>query len=343
MNLPEVSIVVPVFNAEKYLSRCIDSIISQTFINFECILVDDGSTDSSLKICEHYSQSDDRIILIHQKNSGVSATRNKGIEIAKGRYVCFVDSDDYIKSNMYEELVSGINKSDTDVICCGYIENNKICTLTKEDFIFDKDNVIEVVHYLEMGQAFGIVYNKLYKKTILDNYKIRFFNSIKFGEDMLFSLNYFRHVKSALISSGYYYYYVHENLGSVTKHRVSFDECTFRFENVSNIFRELDNNNKSLCYSELLAKDFVYTVALLLRLYSEKKKSEERLLVINKLKKFYTENRAKNKFRTTLVAITYKMLTHFPAKLFNMYFSTVYITFVWLVKVGKGNPRFVSN
>ena len=158
MDLPEVSIIVPVFNTEKYISRCIDSILTQTFTNFECILIDDGSTDKSWNICKHYSQSDKRVVLVHQENSGVSATRNKGIEMARGKYVCFVDSDDYIDKNMYEELVSAINRSNTDVVCCGYIENEKIRALGNEDFIFgDGGSIIEIIHYLEMRQAFGIV------------------------------------------------------------------------------------------------------------------------------------------------------------------------------------------
>jgi glycosyltransferase involved in cell wall biosynthesis len=162
MNSPEVSIIVCIYNAEKYLSRCIDSIIAQTFTHFECILIDDGSTDNSLSICERYRQSDDRIIVIHQENSGVSAARNKGIEVARGKYIFFVDSDDYIQQNMYEKLVAAINDSDTDAVCCGYTENKKPYALCNEDFIFSNTSTIEIVHYLEMRQAFGIVWNKLY-------------------------------------------------------------------------------------------------------------------------------------------------------------------------------------
>ena len=106
MESTEVSIIVPVYNSEKYLRRCIDSILAQTFTNFECILIDDGSTDSSSVICDHYRQSDDRIVVIHQENSGVSATRNKGIEMAKGKYICIFDSDDYIQRNMLRKTCS---------------------------------------------------------------------------------------------------------------------------------------------------------------------------------------------------------------------------------------------
>jgi len=343
MKLPEVSIIVPIYNSEKYISKCIDSIIAQTYTNIECILIDDGSTDSSLFICERYHQSDDRIVVMHQENAGVSATRNRGIEVARGKYVCFIDSDDYIQKNMCEILVAAIKHSDADVVCCGYTENNKAHILCNEDFIFSNSCVIEIIHYLEMRQAFGLVWNKLYKKTFLDTYTIRFLGSIKFGEDMLFNLQYFWHIKAAYISSNYLYHYLHDNQNPVTKGNISFAECDFRFENVSNMFRQIDNNTKSLYYAELLAKDFKYTIALLLRLYSEKKETKERQDVINKLKNFYKETGAKNKFGTIVEASTYKMLIYVPSGLFGIIFSLIYLTFAAFVKVSGGKSRFINN
>ncbi len=343
MESPELSIIVPVYNSKKFMPGCIDSILAQTFTNFECILVDDGSTDGSAFICENYRQSDDRIIVIHQENSGVSAARNKGIEIARGKYICFVDSDDYIQKNMYEKLVVAINNAKTDVVCCGYTENNKVCSLCYKDFIFSNTGTIEIVHYLEMRQAFGLVWNKLYKKSILDTYSIKFPVSIKFGDDMLFNLQYFKYIKTAYISSNHFYYYLHDNQNAVTKGKLTYSECSYRFENVSNMFMNIDNNSKSKFYAELLAKDFIYTIALLLRLYVEKKGIEERQVVINKLKKFYKENRAKIKFGNIVVVSTYKMLVYLPSRLFGKIFSLIFLAYVALVKLGKGSSRFVKN
>jgi glycosyltransferase involved in cell wall biosynthesis len=334
MESPEVSIIVPVYNSEKFIYRCIDSILAQTFTNFECIFNDDGSTDKSSAICENYSKSDNRFIVIHQENSGVSATRNKGLEIARGKYICFVDSDDYVKNNMLEKLVSAMNSSQADVVCCGYIENNKVCIPSGEDFILSNTRTIQIIHYLEMRQAFGFVWNKLFRRTILDINAIRFAVSTKFGEDMLFNLEYFRHVKMD---------YLHDNLNAVTKVKLTFKECNFRFENVSNMFIQIDNNAKSQFCSELLAKDFKYTIALLLRLYTEKKEIKDRVIVIKRLKTFYKEYQAKNKFTTKIVAITYKMLLHTPAKLFGIMFSLVFLTYSTLAKAGKSPSRFVKN
>jgi len=342
MKLPEVSIIVPIYNSEKYLSRCLDSIISQTFDNFECVLIDDGSTDNSSFIYDRYGQSDNRIIVIHQKNSGLSATRNRGMEIARGKYVCHVDSDDYIQKNMCEILVDAVNRSDADVVCCGYIENNKVRSLCDEDFIFRNRNTIEIVHYLEMRQAFGVAWNKLYKKSILDTYSIGFPLSIKFGEDMIFNLRYFKHIKTAYVSSNYIYHYLHDNKSSLAKEKVTLAECDFRFENVSSLFVQVDNNTKSLFYSELLAKDFKYTLALLLRLYSDKKRTKERQDVTNKLKNFYKENAAKNKFGSIVMKGVYKMLLCAPSRLFDIIFSFFFFIYDTLLKIMRGKSKFIN-
>jgi glycosyltransferase involved in cell wall biosynthesis len=343
MELPEISIITPLYNSEKFLHRCIDNIRDQTFTNFECILIDDGSTDNSLSICEQYRKSDNRFVVIRQKNSGVSAARNKGLEIARGRYICFMDSDDFSQNNMLEKLVVAIEKSNADVVCCGYIENYTERRISDEDLILDKVSAIEIVHFLEMRQAFGLVWNKLYRKELLDYNKIRFALSTKFGEDMLFNLQYFGQVKSVYISSDCLYNYLHENLNAVTKIKLSLAECNYRFENVSYMFIQIDNNSKSLFCSELLAKDFQYTIALLFRLYSEKKKTNDRLNNIIRLKKFYKENQARNKFTTKVVSITYKLLLFTPAMIFSLYFSSIYLAYLFFVKIGNGKSRFVKD
>lgn len=341
--LPEVSIIIPVFNSEKYLGRCIDNILAQTFTNFECILINDGSTDSSSIICEKYRQSNNRIIVIHQENSGVSISRNRGLDVARGKYICFVDSDDYVEKNMLENLVVEINNSDTDVICCGYNEVNRTNIIANKDFIFHDRSTIELIHYLEMKQAFGVIWNKLYKKNIIDIHNIRFSTFLKFGEDMVFSLQYFSHVKTAFITVNCFYYYMHDNPNALTKESMTFAAMKYRFESVTNAWMNIDNNTKSLFYVELLAKDFIYTIAMLFRLYSEIKSNNERQLVISQLKKFYVENKAKNKFRTKIVALTFIMLVYSPPKVFGLYFSLIFRTYSLMVKIGKGKARFVKN
>ena len=123
--MPKISIIVPVYKVEKYLHRCLDSIVNQTFTDWECILVDDGSPDNSGKICDEYAEKDKRFRVFHQKNAGVSAARNKGLDEVKGEWVGFVDSDDWIETNMYEYLYSDAIKTKVDVVICGFVGQHK--------------------------------------------------------------------------------------------------------------------------------------------------------------------------------------------------------------------------
>ena len=131
LDMPLISVIVPIYNAEAYLSRCVDSILGQTFSDFELILVDDGSTDKSGAICDYYVSKDERVKVIHQHNSGVSAARNAGLEASKSRYVTFVDSDDYILDCFLSSLYSAITKrANIDMAYCGYIiQKNGNCDI----------------------------------------------------------------------------------------------------------------------------------------------------------------------------------------------------------------------
>src|SRR5690625_1367019 len=117
----EISIIVPVYNLEDYLHKCIDSILAQTFTNFELILVNDGSTDRSSEICEEYASIDHRIRVIHKKNGGVASSRNAGLEVAKGEYIGFVDNDDYINEYMFETLYNNARTYSSDILFCDYL------------------------------------------------------------------------------------------------------------------------------------------------------------------------------------------------------------------------------
>ena len=120
-----ISVIIPVYNVDKYLERCIDSVIVQTYSNLEIILVDDGSNDDSGIICDRYAKFDDRIKVIHKKNGGVSSARNEGIKYCNGKYIGFVDSDDYIDSTMYEYLYNLLISNDADISCCDFFIINE--------------------------------------------------------------------------------------------------------------------------------------------------------------------------------------------------------------------------
>jgi len=172
--MEKISIIIPVYNVSKYLKRCLDSVINQTYKNIEIIIVNDGSTDDSLKICESYQKKDKRIIIINQKNQGLSAARNKGLNIANGKYICFIDSDDYVFYDYVLYLYRLIKKDNYDFSSC-----NSIKIINNKQF---KTNIKEKKYILNSKTALKMLFNnnnnfsqsawgKLYKKELFKNIK----------------------------------------------------------------------------------------------------------------------------------------------------------------------------
>lgn len=166
----KISIIVPVYNVEEYLPRCIDSILAQTFVDFELILVNDGSSDSCPNICDKYASEDSRILVIHQKNGGLSSARNAGLVVAKGTYIGFVDSDDWIEKDMYEYLYDLITVRNAEIVECDYkiIYSDGVDSRNSGEIV-ECTNIEALEHYLEGRYFRTVVWNKLYKKEILTN------------------------------------------------------------------------------------------------------------------------------------------------------------------------------
>lgn len=166
-----ISVIVPVYNVEKYLNKCIESIANQTYKNLEIILVDDGSTDSSGAICDQWAKKDDRIKVIHKENGGLSDARNKGLYIASGNYIGFVDSDDWIDYEMYEKLLSLSKSYNADISSCGVLkiwDNNETRKLTKDNGLQVLNNIESMEALIESSYLIQTVWNKLYKRRILN-------------------------------------------------------------------------------------------------------------------------------------------------------------------------------
>ncbi|MGN1217108.1 MAG: glycosyltransferase family 2 protein [Phocaeicola sp.] len=201
MNTPLVSIIVPVYNAEKYIHECIDSLLAQTYANIEVVLVDDGSPDNCGKICEDYAAKDNRIKVIHQQNAGVSAARNKAIAHSKGERITFVDADDKVTDDYIEKLMS----KDGDWGIGGYRDTNNNCCNINEGGYIGKDRLIqffqEHLHNLYTNNIGG----KLYRSSIICKNNIKFNTNVRFSEDFLFNLEYLNHCNSvALIREANY-------------------------------------------------------------------------------------------------------------------------------------------
>ena len=193
----KISIVVPVYNSSNTLKRCVRSILNQTYSNIEIILVDDGSKDNSIEICRELQNKDSRIIVVSGPNEGVSIARNKGIEIASGEYIAFVDSDDYIKSDMYEKLIEIAERRKVSLVFCNYEEIKKngdsrpIDQLSQVSKRNDYANNIDIIeHMLQISDTniFGVCWRTLIDVNLLKQNSIRFTPGITMAEDLKFIL-----------------------------------------------------------------------------------------------------------------------------------------------------------
>ncbi|MDR7073364.1 glycosyltransferase family 2 protein [Fictibacillus barbaricus] len=203
---PEISIIVPVYNIAQYLRKCLDSILAQTFKNFELIVVNDGSTDDSGLICEEYALKDARVKVINKKNGGLSSARNVGIKMAAGKYLGFVDGDDWILKDMYQNLYELCIETKSDIAICTMLReiDNKIVYLNRKEFITELDNV-EAMRQLFKGDLYRFaVWNKLYNKKCFENIQ---FPEGRIHEDLSTSYKVFANAKKVVFTnySGYIY------------------------------------------------------------------------------------------------------------------------------------------
>ena len=241
MNDDLVSVVVPIYNVEQYLTKCIESIINQTYKNLEIFLIDDGSTDESGKICDRYAKKDNRIKVIHKKNAGVSSARNTGIDNSTGKWLAFIDADDWIEENYIEELLKNTSK-EIDIVQCGY---NRMVGDKKEktncegkDILHGKDEFL--IKCLNPQTAYGLSHMKIIRKSIIN--EIRFNEKIVVCEDALFNIEISKNLnKFKMIKQPLYNYRINQN--SVVK---KYDgNYSIKYENSLKIIFDYLKNNYS--------------------------------------------------------------------------------------------------
>lgn len=219
MNTPIVSIIVPVYNAAKplgenktVLHRCIDSILNQEYHDYELIVVDDGSKDESGKILDEYAAKDERINVIHKENSGVSNTRNLAIQNARGKYIQFLDADDWITTDATKSLVCTMEESKADLVIADFYrvvgENTSHKGRIDSDKVLTRDEFADYMIQNPADYYYGVLWNKLYKKSIIDTYHLKMDASLSWSEDFIFNLEYLLHVKHVAPLQLPIYYYV---------------------------------------------------------------------------------------------------------------------------------------
>lgn len=261
-----ISVIVPVYNVERYLPKCLDSIISQTYKNLEIILINDGSTDNSGKICDEYLELDNRIIVIHKGNNGVSSARNYGLDVAKGKYVIFIDSDDWIEKNYVSSLYA--YAAEDTIVCCGYkrvFEDKIIEHKTEKIYEYNK------LEFLNMLQDYELLKHMKLSKNPIGNYlwnkifPIYIFNNIKFPvahtyEDVFVTIKLFNQINKFIIIpvAGYNYLVRNNSIVSVPE----------KFSYIDYILARMEQEQDFSFNNDLLLKARVLTIYSVIAHYS---------------------------------------------------------------------------
>ena len=236
-----VSVIVPIFNAEKFLTRCLDSIALQSFTDWECLLIDDGSIDSSGCICDEYASKDSRFKVFHKDNKGVSSARNYGIDIAKGDFMCFVDADDWISENFLSGLVE---YAQYPLVIGGYHRFGM-----SDEIFYAEKGVVNVVQDLGAtwnvnslnGWLFWYVWGKLFKTSIIKEQCIRFNVNMKYNEDNCFVIEYLCKIRNFVFAGTADYMYYFPKTSRLDKYKFSFDEYQAHCKTQNHILCQLEN------------------------------------------------------------------------------------------------------
>lgn len=277
---PLFSFIIPVYNVEKYLNQCVDSILNQEYKNFEVILVDDGSKDNSGKICDEYVNKDERVRVFHKENGGVSVARNYGIQKATGKYILFVDSDDYIESNSLTQLANTVEKEEYDLIFLkGYkIYDNEKLQALDGDIKFDGLKTREeILKYISKLSKFpGSACTKVINKQLIDEYKIYFEEKRVSLEDVEVIIKILKVANKMTSINSPYYFYRQNRVGSTTN-SLKAENINSMIDVIKRYAEKKPKSGSSICINNFLAYEYI----ILLADYMSLCKSEKNKVNVN--------------------------------------------------------------
>lgn len=307
--MKKLSVIIPIYNSEKYIQRCIQSVINQTYKNLEIILINDGSTDNTQKILENFYKQDKRIIIINKENEGVSAARNIGIEISSGEYIHCLDSDDWIENDMYEDMIKKIELYDLDIIVSNFYwdyDNGryeiKNCLPIDENIIINNKDFLK--KYFFSGKSYPAIWNKIFKAELYKKNNIRYPSEISIGEDMVtISKLFYCAEKIGKINKTYLHYI--QNSGSITKNN--------NITKIKEIFRAtemIESYFNGLIDSEMITA-FNYSVITNVLLSEYDNKNNEYKKYVKKYFN-YMKNIENNCIMSKKNRIIFKILKLFP-------------------------------
>lgn len=282
----KISIIVPIYNSEKHLHKCIDSILNQTYSNFELLLINDGSKDRSGEICDEYSLKDERIRVFHKENAGVSTARNIGIDNATGKYITFVDSDDWVGKTYLEDFFILENNPEAALVLQSILIENSNGEVKKKSL---PDKVYHINEYSDLFYSIKLVWlwpymaSKLFAKDIIANNYIRFDQDITYGEDLLFMLDYILYTDQVfLLNKANYLYLHHENSASNSYH--TYESEIKRLESVILKLNELDaefnfDDKTNNHHKDFFARSLIRVMESLYSPSYKKTRSERKILL----------------------------------------------------------------
>jgi len=259
-----ISVIVPVYNTGKYLSKCLDSIISQTFSDFELLLVDDGSSDNSGKICDEYAEKDDRISVFHKENRGVSSARNLGLDKANGKWICFIDSDDYVKPAYLQYLIENENEN-VDIIVGGWQpvfegKLEKSVQFRKKEYSgAEFKNVFKEMNVAGYAQP----WSRLYRGQIIKENNMTFDHNLSLSEDRIFFYQFLLYSKGIAFVPSSDYFYRRQMTGLANK-KYSYENEVYRFK-IINSYAEKIKSNFNLSDLEYIPF-FIYHIGFIIRI-----------------------------------------------------------------------------
>lgn len=257
---PKISIIIPIYNAEHSLPKMLNSILKQTFCDFEVLLINDGSTDSSGTICNNYTSEDKRFKVIHKKNAGVSAARQTGLENAQGEYIIHADADDWIEPTMLEELYNKAIKENADVVICDFYTNNG----NIEKYVKQQPNGLDHISILHglFQQLHGSCCNKLVSRICYNNYSIKFTAGINHCEDLLTWIQLYQYpIKTAYLPKAFYHYIMNDNSITHNFTRQTYEmRCMFYRELCKSLTINGFESDKRRMRLSILAEGYMYKV-----------------------------------------------------------------------------------
>ena len=309
----KLSVIIPVYKAQQFIAKCIESVLNQTFSDFELLLIDDGSPDLSGEICDKYALSDNRINVIHQKNQGVSAARNNGLDKACGEFIIFIDSDDWIEPLFFETYFEELKNYPSQLIYQGFINDlkDKTTYLELPNKRYKGSEITEALFEVEYRECLGGACNKIFHRSIIEDHKIRFSPSLSYGEDKIFTLQYSMNINSITLLSKCYYHYNRTLENSLSSVHHSSEELIHLIELEYDLFKKLNEkftNNKLI---EAVNGRYVsihkYALVSMYRPH-ELKSKKERLLQMEKIHRFLNENIIDKKFDRDVPPIAHLLI-----------------------------------